>query len=78
MSVIKSTLTTATTGLNAVNNLFSAAEKLTRAADTLAGVADTKATNIAALISIQDQMKYSTAKAALDAQLASLAPASKK
>ena len=77
MSVIKSTMTCASTGISAVTNLFSAAAKATHALDTLAGVADTKATNFADIIGIKDQMVYNEAKAQLDAQLALLAAPAK-
>lgn len=77
MSVIKSTLTCASTGVSAVTNLFSAAAKATHALDTLAGVADQKATNFADIIGIKDQMVYNDAKAKLDEQLAQLASAKK-
>lgn len=70
--VLTAASTAAVTSLAAVTNLASAAAKLTHAADTLAGVADSAATQYADVRTIKNQIAYNAAKSDLDKQMEAL------
>ena len=70
--VLTAASATVVTSLAAITNLASAAAKGTHALDTLAGVADSAATQYADIRTIKNQISYNAAKAELDKQTAEL------